>query len=233
MSRKSTIGIIFLVFLLGIGGYFIYGLGGDITLLYTIPILLVVLFVVLLIGFKKRKAPILRMFGSTYFTFEMIDEAGMSKYVNRTTADLEHHGKVVLFKYKNGKYKVQEDRVFFRNNIPCSIYREGNPLPLNVMGAESPEIAVYDEDKKTMVKVLVSAQELKDSIESQVVHNLHKLTASRIEMILIIVSIIGIIIQFIVLYEIVQVNASYSNLIGQLNVILQHIQTQTTTTGVP
>lgn len=192
-------------------------IGGIVT------IILVLVFIALLLGFKWRKTPVLRMFGMEYFTFEIINEAGMSKYVNRTTKDFKVHGKVILFQYESGWYKIQEDRLFFRKRIPSSIYRYGNPMALNVMDSPDNEIAVWDEDKKTMVTVKMSAQELRDAIESKVVHDLNKFTFSKTEIFAIILSIVSIVISAIVLYQIYQINSQMSTLIDQINQILSHI----------
>jgi hypothetical protein len=194
--------------------------------------LLVIAFFVFIFGYRARKTPILKLFGSKFFTFEFVDEAGQSEFVNRMTNDFQRIGKLVLFKYKDGKYEIREDRVFWRKGKPSCLYRLGNPIPVDVMGVNEPEIAVFDEEHKTMVKVRLSAQELRDAIESKVVHDLNKFTFSHMELIMIIVALISIVINVVVLYQIFQVNSEYSTLIKELNNLLSHIQTTPTASWI-
>ena len=179
--------------------------------------------------YKKRAAPVLKMFGSSYFRFEILSPARKTQIINKMTKDFKIVGNVILFKAPGGMYKVMDDRIFLRDNIPTSIYKFGNPLPINVYDNPTPEIAVWDEDNKIFKLNKMSSQELQDAIESKVVHDLNKFTFNRMEAIMIIIAIIGVIFNVIVLYEVVQVNSEFGTLINQLNQILANLPKTTTT----
>jgi hypothetical protein len=201
----------------------------DWTLVSSVILLIFILmFVVMMLSFRARKSRMLKIFGSQYFTFGIINEAGMLEWANRTTSDFIQKGKVILFKYKGGFYKVMEDYLIWISKIPTSIYRFGNPQPINIRQRPDTEIAVYDEEKKTMVKVKISAQELKEAIESKVVSDLNKFTFNRMEIITIIVMFVAIIFQVFVVYETFTIQSEIGTLINQLNQILSHLPTTTT-----
>lgn len=198
-----------------------WGLIGGITGIIMIGIL-----IVMFLAYRARKTPILKVFGASYFRFEILNPARKTQTVNRLSKDFKIHGKIILFNASGGWYRIMDDRIFLRDNIPTSIYKFGNPIPINVYETPDAEIAVYDEDMKSMVKVRMSAQELRDAIESKVVHDLNKFTFSRMEIIMVIAAAVGIIINIIVVYEIVQVNSEFGTLINQLNQILSQLPTK-------
>src|SRR5437879_4285649 len=136
-----------------------YGLIGSIT-----GIVMIGVFIVMFFAYRARKTPILKVFGSSYFRFEILNPARKTQTVNRLSKDFKINGKLILFNAAGGWYRIMDDRIFLRDNIPTSIYKFGNPVPINVYEVPDAEIAVWDEDLKTMVKVRMSAQELRDAI---------------------------------------------------------------------
>ena len=198
-----------------------------------LPISIAFVSLMIYIGYRKRNTTILKIFGSQFFRFGIVNPAGQLEWLNKTTNDMKIYGKVIFFNYKEGAYRVQEDRLFWIDKIPTSIYKFGNPNPLNVMGISDPEIEVYDEDLKQHVKVKLSSQELKGALESKVVNELNKVGFNRIEMIVLLFMGVTIVLEIISLYEIFNVNSEYSTLINQLNQILQHYAQTTTTSSVP
>lgn len=179
-------------------------------------------------GYHKRKGPLLRIFGSTYFTFGIINPAGMLDWINKTTGDMKVYGKVILFYYKEGAYRVSEDRLFWINKIPHSIYKFGNPNAVNVLGIDDATIQVYDEDLKQNVTVKMSSQELKGALESKVVNELNKVGLNRMEMVTVIIMFVMIVLSALTLYESYSNSQSYGSLVNQLNQILSRFATTTT-----
>lgn len=195
-----------------------YGLIGGV-----ISIALIICFIMIFFGYRKRAPRILKLFGAEYFTFEIINPARKLQVVNKMVKDFKVHGKVILFASGEHWYRVMEDRLVIRNNRPYSMYKFGNPTPINILDHPDSEIAVYDEDNKTMVKIKMSGQELRDAIESKVVHDLNKFTFSRMEIVMVIVGVVAIIMNIVVVYEITQINSEFGNLINELNQILANL----------
>ena len=188
-----------------------------------ISIALIICFISIFFGYRKRVAPILQIFGSTYFRFEILSPARKTQIVNRMSKDFKIFGNIILFDAPGGRYKVMDDRIFLRDKIPTSIYKFGNPLPINIYDNPDPEVVVWDEDNKTFMRNKMSAQELKDATDSKVVADLNKFTYSKMEMIMIVVSVIALIFNVIVLYEIISVSSQFSTLINELNQILANL----------
>lgn len=195
-----------------------YGLIGGI-----ISIVLIVVFIVIFFAYHGRKTPILKIFGASYFRFEILSPARKTQIVNRMTKDFKIIGNVILFKAPGGMYKVVDNSIFLRDKIPTAIYKFGNPMPINVYDHPEPIIKVWDEDNKTFVENKMSSQELQDAIESKVVHDLNKFTFSRMEIIMVIAAVIGIIMNVVVIYQTVQINSEIGTLINQLNQILENL----------
>lgn len=203
----------------------------DYSLIITVVSLMFGLIIfVLYWGYRHRKASILRIFGSSYFTFGIVNPAGQLDWVNRTTADFQLVGKIILWKYKDQKYRLQENRLVWIKKIPASFYKFGNPIALDILDIKDAEIAVWDEDKATMVLVKLSAQELKGAIESKVVNELNKVGYNRMEVITLAVMMIVIILNVINLVEIISITNSFSTLINQLNTLLKQLPPITTHT---
>lgn len=190
-----------------------------------ISIVLIIAFIVIYFGYRSRKAPILKVLGSTYFRFEILSPARKLLIVNRMAKDFKIFGSVILFDAPGGRYKVMDERVFLRESIPTSLYKFGNPIPLNIYDHPDPDIVVWDEDGKAFVKNRMSAQELKEATDSKVVSDLNKAVFSRIELVMVVIGVLGIIVNIIVLYEIVNVASQYGTLVNELNQILKSLPT--------
>ena len=192
-------------------------------------IALIIVFLIIFFAYRKRSAPIMRLFGSDIFIFDIVNPARKVKRVNKIVKDFKIHGKVIIFEDSGQWYRVMQDRLILRNNIPYSLYNFGNPIPVNVLEHPEAEFIKYDENTKSNVKVKISGQELRDAIESKVVHDLNKFTFNRMEVIMIIIAIVGVIFNVVVLYEVVQVNSEFGTLINELNQILANLPHTTTT----
>ena len=192
-------------------------------------IALIIVFLIIFFAYRKRATPVLKLFGASYFRFEILSPARKTQTINRMTKDFKIIGNVILFKAPGGMYKVIDNSIFLRDKIPTSIYKFGNPMPINVYDHPEPIVKVWDEDNKTFVENKMSSQELLDAIESKVVHDLNKFTFNRMEAIMIIIAIVGVIFNVVVLYEVVQVNSEFGTLINELNQILANLPHTTTT----
>ena len=204
-----------------------WGLIGGISGIVIIIVLLMIFFM-----YRKRSTPILKMFGSSYFRFEILSPARKTQIVNKMTKDFKIIGNIILFDAPGGRYKVMDDRIFLRDKIPTSMYKFGNPLPINVYDNPEPEIVIWDEDNKTFMRNKMSAQELKEATDSKVVSDLNKFTYSKMEVIMIIIGVIAIIFNVVVLYEVIQVNSEFGTLINELNQILANLPKTTSSAPV-
>jgi hypothetical protein len=198
-----------------------------------IPILLTACGGIVFFSYHRRKTFALRIFGSKYFTFGVMNPAGMLEWVNRATSDMKIYGSVILWYHKDGAYRVTEDTLFWYNGVPHAMYKFGNPNPLNILGEPDAEISVYDEDLKQNITVKISSQELKGAIESKVVNELNKVGFNRMEIITLIVMVVAIVFNIVILVEVYGVNSSYSTLVQQLNQILKQLASTSTTTPAP
>lgn len=187
-----------------------------------VTLMIIAIGFIIFFSYHSRKTPIMRIFGSQYFRFGIVNPAGQLTWHNRLTKDFKVVGKVILWKYKDQNYKLQEDRIFWENKIPSSIYKFGNPLALDILGIPDAEIEVWDERTKSNVKRKISSQELKGAIESKVVNELNKVGFNRMETVVLIIMIVAIGMNIVTLYQIYQINTAMATLIDQLNQILKN-----------
>lgn len=202
-----------------------------------ILVFFVIIFVVFVLAFKKRKEPILKLFGSNYFKFDIINKAGQCLTIQRAyPADFKIEGDIVTFVCKigdkTGRYIVKDGYVYWKNKTPQATYREGNPLPLNINTIPDPEIPAYDEEKKTMVKVKISANELHEALVSKVVSDLNKSVFDRMDIIILLIALMMLVVGIVNVYMTYQTQSNIQALINQLNQILNHLSSSGTgTTG--